>query len=81
MEEEEGARVLGLGVGLFILILIWFCTAAGLLLFSRLDSPQGLVYVLLASIVTAVLLAIPRTDYRKAKGIYLVFRIKNGSRQ
>ena len=72
MEEvEESTRVLGLGVGLFLLILIWFCTIAGLLLFSRLDSPQGLVYVLLASVVTAILLAIPRTDY-KVKGKLII---------
>ena len=46
---DEGARVLGLGVGLFLLILVWSCTCAGLLIFSRLDSPQARINCVLSS--------------------------------
>ena len=35
VEEEEGVRVLGVGVGLFLLMLVWSSTAAGLVLVSR----------------------------------------------
>ena len=50
MDEYESARVLGLGVGLFILILIWSFTISGLLLFSRIDSPQEIFSVLIVNI-------------------------------
>ena len=59
-EDEEGARVLGLGVGLFLIILVWSLTLASVLLLSRMAAGSSLSLVSLAILVTTVLLAIPR---------------------
>ena len=59
-EDEEGARVLGLGVGLFLIILVWSLTLAAVLLLSRMAAGSSLSLVSLAILVTTVLLAIPR---------------------
>ncbi len=52
----------GVGVGLFLLILIWSCAVCGLLLFSRVNSSLSTLLLILASIITVVLLAVPRRD-------------------
>ena len=59
-EDQEGARVLGLGVGLFLIILIWSLTLASVLLLSRMAAGSSLSLVSLAILVTAILLVIPR---------------------
>ena len=59
-EDQEGARVLGLGVGLFLIILIWSLTLAAVLLLSRMAGGSSLSLVSLAILVTALLLVIPR---------------------
>ena len=38
MVEEEGTRILGVGVGLFLVILIWAAALSALVLISRLGS-------------------------------------------
>ena len=37
-DDQEGPRVLGIGLGLFILILLWSFSLVGSLLLSRLSS-------------------------------------------
>ena len=37
-EDHEGPRVLGIGLGLFILVLLWSFSLVGSLLVSRLSS-------------------------------------------
>ena len=59
-EDQEGARVLGLGVGLFLIILIWSLTLAAVLLLSRMAGGSSLSLVSLAILITALLLVIPR---------------------
>lgn len=70
MEQDggDGARVLGIGVGLFLLILIWSCTVAGLVIVSRSGSALSSVLIVLASILTVVLLAVPREEILTGKG-------------
>ena len=60
LEVEEGPRVLGIGVGLFLLILLWSFTIIGTLLCSRLSSGGVTVIVSMASLITVLLLATPR---------------------
>ena len=67
-EEQDGVRVLGIGVGLFLLILVWSCTVAGLVLVSRTGSAISTALIVLATIITIVLLAIPRAEDNPAKG-------------
>ena len=64
MEQDggDGVRILGIGVGLFLLILIWSITVSGLVLVSRSGSAQSNVLIVLASILTIVLLAVPREE-------------------
>ena len=75
MEQDggDGARVLGIGVGLFLLILIWSCTVAGLVLVSRSGSALSTVLIVLASILTIVLLAVPREEISTGKGKFSEF--------
>merc|ERR1712172_98470 len=61
-EDQEGARVLGLGVGLFLIILVWSLTLAAVLLLSRMATGSSLSLVSLAILVTAILLVIPREE-------------------
>ncbi|XP_059094901.1 transmembrane protein 218-like [Tigriopus californicus] len=61
MEQiEEGPRILGLGLGLFLLILMWSVTFLLVLVCSRLSSGTGMALTCLASVITAVLVAMPR---------------------
>jgi len=57
---EESARVLGVGVGLFIIILVWAVALAGLLMFTRMDVGSAIGILGLASVITVVLLIVPR---------------------
>merc|ERR1719206_850579 len=52
-------RVLGVGVGLFILILVWSAALAGLLLLSRLAVGSAIAILGLATTVTVLLLLVP----------------------
>ena len=61
MEEvEESARVLGLGVGLFLIILTWSLALAAALLMARTAAGSGVTIVTIATLVTLLLLVIPR---------------------
>ena len=62
MEEEEGTRVLGVGVGLFLIILVWSLAVATLLVVTRRGAGASVGIVTTATIVTMVLLLIPRQD-------------------
>ena len=59
-EEEESARVLGLGVGLFLIILTWSLALAAALLMARTAAGSGVTIVTIATLVTLLLLVIPR---------------------
>merc|ERR1712066_551189 len=59
MSEEEPARVLGVGVGLF---LIWSLSLAGLLFITRLNTGSSVGILTTASLLTLLLLVIPRQD-------------------
>lgn len=63
MEElvvQEGPRILGIGVGLFLLILLWSITVIATLLCSRLSSGMSTALVSLSLLITILLLSIPR---------------------
>ena len=60
MEETESARVLGVGVGLFLIILIWSLAVAGLLFLTRLKTGPSVGIISAASLLTIILLVIPR---------------------
>ena len=57
---EESGRVLGVGVGLFIIILVWATAFASLLMLTNLDVGSAIGIIGLASVITVVLLVIPR---------------------
>ena len=59
-DEEESARVLGLGVGLFLIILTWSLALAAALLMARTAAGSGVTIVTIATLVTLLLLVIPR---------------------
>ena len=54
--------IAGVGVGLFLLILIWSVAVCGLLLFSRVNTTLSTLLLILASIVTLILVVVPRKD-------------------
>ena len=60
MEDTESARVLGVGVGLFLIILIWSLAVAGLLFLTRLKTGPSVGLLTAASLLTMLLLLIPR---------------------
>merc|ERR1719206_1230783 len=61
-------RVLGVGVGLFNLILVWSAALAGLLLLSRLAVGSAIAILGLATTVTVLLLLVPR-EQREDQGV------------
>ena len=60
MDDRESARVLGVGVGLFLIILIWALAVAGLLFLTRLKTGPSVGIISAASLLTLILLVIPR---------------------
>ena len=62
LEIEEGPRVLGIGLGLFFLILLWSFAFVGILAFSRYSSVTSAILFSLASLITTVALALPRSE-------------------
>lgn len=62
MSDEESTRVLGLGLGLFLIILIWSLALAGLLFITRLNTGSSVGILVTASLLTLLLLVIPRQD-------------------
>ena len=52
---QASPRVLGLGIGLFILVLVWSLTVLGILLCSRLSTAAVSGLVAMASLLTFVL--------------------------
>ena len=57
---EEGPRVLGIGLGLFFLILLWAFAFVTILSFSRYSSVTSIIILSIASVITIVALALPR---------------------
>ena len=51
-ELTEGPRVLGLGVGLFLLIVLWSLTLLITLVFSRMNSGASIAITSLALVIT-----------------------------
>ena len=51
-EIEEGPRVLGIGVGLFLLILLWSFTLLTILVFTRVSSVSGMLLTSFSLIVS-----------------------------
>ena len=47
-EDHDGPRVLGIGLGLFILILLWSFSLVGSLLLSRMSSGISMIIILVA---------------------------------
>jgi len=69
-EEDElvaGPRVLGLGLGLFLLVLLWSATLAAVLVCSRLSLASTVALVSATLAVTAVAVAVPRHPPRYHK--------------
>lgn len=60
MEDTESARVLGVGLGLFLIILIWSLAVAGLLFLTRLKTGPSVGIITAASLLTLIMLLIPR---------------------
>ena len=60
MDERESARVLGVGVGLFLIILIWALAVAGLTFLTRLKTGPSVGILSAAILLTIILLVIPR---------------------
>ena len=60
MDDDGGARVLGVGVGLFLIILTWSLAVAGVLLLTRRGAGASAGVVVSAALVTLLLLIIPR---------------------
>ena len=60
MDDSESGRVLGVGVGLFLIILIWSLAVAGLLFLTRLKTGPSVGIISVASLLTLILLVIPR---------------------
>lgn len=56
----EGPRVLGIGLGLFLLVLMWSFAMLTLLACSRISPALASFVVILSTIVTAVAVSIPR---------------------
>ena len=52
--------MLGFGVGLFIIILVWAIAITGLLMLTNIDIGSAIGIIGLASVITVVLLVIPR---------------------
>ena len=57
---EEGPRVLGIGLGLFFLILLWAFAFITILSFSRYNSVISIIILSVASLITVISLALPR---------------------
>ena len=60
MDDGDSARVLGVGVGLFLIILIWALAVAGLLFLTRLKTGPSVGIISAATLLTLILLVIPR---------------------
>ncbi len=64
-ELIEGPRVLGLGLGLFLLVVLWSSVLAIVLVCSRLSVGAGVALSSLAFAITAIMLAVPRYSYSR----------------
>ena len=51
-EIEDGPRVLGIGVGLFLLILLWSFTLLVILVFTRVSSVSGMLLTSFSVIIS-----------------------------
>ena len=54
-EIEDGPRVLGIGVGLFLLILLWSFTLLVILVFTRVSSVSGMLLTSFSVIISGKL--------------------------
>ncbi len=59
-DEMEGPRVLGIGLGLFFLILLWAFAFIGILAFSRFSSFTSTIICTVTFLITAIAFALPR---------------------
>lgn len=57
---EDGPRVLGIGLGLFFLILLWSFAFVAVLAFSRYSTLTSTIILTLTSLITLIALALPR---------------------
>ena len=61
-EIEDGPRVLGIGVGLFLLILLWSFTLLVILVFTRVSSVSGMLLTSFSVIISGELSYISQYD-------------------
>ena len=59
-ESEDGPRVLGIGLGLFFLILLWSFAFIGILAFSRFSSFTSTIICTVTFLITVIAFALPR---------------------
>ena len=76
-EDHEGPRVLGIGLGLFILILLWSFSLVGSLLLSRMSSGISTIIILVAGKKPSYPSLISFDTRTKLKLILFVFRVDN----
>ena len=62
---EDGPRILGIGLGLFFLILLWAFAFVGILTFSRYSSVTTTIILTLSTLITVFALALPRYPPRE----------------
>ena len=65
IDLEDGPRVLGIGLGLFFLILLWAFAFMGILTFSRYSSVTTTIILTLSTLITVFALALPRYPPRE----------------
>ena len=77
LKVEDGPRVLGIGLGLFFLILLWSFAFVAILAFSRYSSITSILVLVASAFITIIALALPRyppfekvTDEVEPKRIY-----------
>jgi hypothetical protein len=57
---EDGPRILGIGLGLFFLILLWAFAFVAILAFSRFSSVTTTIIFSLTCIISIIAIALPR---------------------
>ena len=64
---EDGPRILGIGLGLFFLILLWAFALVAILAFSRYSSVTSTIILSISTFITIFALALPRYPPRDLK--------------
>ena len=65
------SRVLGVGLGVFLIAFLWFIALALSLIFYRIRTALSLIFTCMAAVFTAVFLALPRADHSEDQEDYL----------